>query len=178
MIGFDHSVRSSRRRTLLMPLDHRLLYRGTMRSWLKFILETGVLELLEPAEASAGEEPALFAGRLLAQLRLDNGGIRADDPLATEFHGFRRRVEDERRLRRLVLLGREARPRTTWTMEAPPQTSVGAVQRARPQGLPRTTSRRAAIIRVLGRMRWLLAPRERPRPVSRVHPLWDRYLDG
>ena len=88
-----------------MPTDERPSGRGPMRSWLKSILESGVLETMRASEATGGDEPELFARDLLARLREADGGMRPDDPLAIAFREFRRWVEVERRAMRLRLLG-------------------------------------------------------------------------
>jgi hypothetical protein len=147
-----------------------------MRSWLKFTLESGVLETLRPSEASGGDDPESFARRLLARLREADGGMRPDDPPALAFRAFRRWVDAERRSRRRKMLedppGRRRTPRPS-----PVEPSPAAVRKEEAVGKPPSPAPNA-LSRWLARAQSAVAGRRRAQLVDLSNPLWDRWLDG
>ncbi|MDG3002798.1 hypothetical protein [Paludisphaera mucosa] len=164
-----------------MPTDDRRMGRGPMRSWLKRTLESGLLETLPASEATGGGEPRAFALDLIARLREADGGMRPDEPLAIAYHDFRRRVEAERKARRLGLLGRPTRRHRipeAWPVEPSPAWPQEVAAKKAASGKSTLSSSQPFVGRWLTRIRSALAARVQARQVDVTHPLWDRWLDG
>ncbi|WP_165219189.1 hypothetical protein [Aquisphaera insulae] len=160
-----------------MPTDHRPMVRGPMRTWLKFVLESGLLETLAPCSSTAGEPPLAYARGLLARLREADGGLRPDDPLAVEFRELRSWVEAERRARLSKTLAGEPRRRRVWATEESPPAGNQVVEKPIAVGKPEKQSARLPSTHWL---RWVcsMAGRRRIRTLDLGDPLWDRWIDG
>jgi len=147
-----------------------------MRSWLKLTANSGVLETFRPSEATRGQEPEAYARDLLARLRLDEGGLRSDDPLAVDFVAFRRWVEAERRSKRLE--AQAVKPRRYRLSEPWPEPPVANDAQAAKKAAAWKASSPSLLGRWLERLRKAVADLIQGPPADVTHPMWDRWLDG
>ena len=134
--------------------------RGQMRVWLKWAVQSGLLDKLPPSyDLDEQADPAAteqVARRLLAELRDPDSSRRPISRITTDVDRFRRWVESRQRISRQIILNEleTARADPAWLEN---WASASAHIREQENRRGRTS---------------------RPRIVPRSDPMWDEDLDG